>query len=766
MDFAWQIPTPIQVPDALREAVGGHPLVAEILYRRGQHTPEQAQRFLDWHTYTPAPATALPNMEKAAARIHAALAAGERIAVWGDFDVDGQTSTALLVSGLRELGADVMSYIPQRIGEGHGMHIASLTRLLEAGARLIITCDTGVDEHEAIDFANARGVDVIVTDHHKLPPTLPTAYAVVNPRMTPPQHPLRDLPGVGVAYKLMEALALPDASLNALLDLVALGIVADVAVQQGDTRYLLQRGLDVLRDTQRVGLQVMMELAEVNPALLNETDIAFRLAPRLNALGRLSDANPSTDLLTTRSPEQARRLANQLEGLNAERQRLSDEVWQGVEAAIEREPYLLKHAALVVAHEGWHTGVVGIVANRCVERYNRPTLLLSIGADGVARGSARSVAGVDITDAIAANEPLLLGFGGHSMAAGAALSADNIEAFRRGLSAAVRTQQPEMDIAPTLHIDAELPFGALDLALVEQLQRLAPFGAGNPPLVFATRGLTLTARRQLGREGKHYRLTAQDDGGATQQILYWNAENIPVSRFDLAYTLRENTFRGVRELVLEWVAAQGGVPIEDAQTVKRPQPMWIDRRTDAAPLIALREILAQEGANVQVWAEVNAPPDVPALRRDALQPCEALVVWTAPPSARVWDAVLLAAMPQRVYLLGQLPLIDALTPFLERLSGLVKYALKAKDGRSTWTALAGALAADEGLVRLGLAWLVERGHIAPPLHLDDETLLLEVAREASAPNPDNNDLVHRIEHLLGEAAAYRRYWQRAEVEYL
>lgn len=362
----WRDPQPVTVPAVLAHDVGGHPLIAETLVRRGFTTSAAALAFMNWHHYTPTSAYDLPDMDKAVERVQRAIRQREIICVCGDFDVDGQTATALLVSALRDLGANVVSYIPQRLTEGHGVHIPSLAQQIDGGARLILTCDTGIDEHEAVDYARTRDVDVVITDHHKLPDELPKAVAAVNSRRVPPEHPLRDLPGVGVAYKLVEALA-PDRDWTHLLDLVALGIVADVAMQHKDTRYLLQRGLAQLSSTKRLGLQVMMDLADVNRVSVSEDDIGFRLAPRLNAIGRLGDANPTTELLTTADKERARIIANQLEGLNAERRRLTDAVWRGVQAEVERDDRLLKHAALVVAHPEWHTGVVGIVANRCVE---------------------------------------------------------------------------------------------------------------------------------------------------------------------------------------------------------------------------------------------------------------------------------------------------------------------------------------------------------------------------------------------------------------
>ncbi len=274
----WLDPDPISVPIPLSHAIGGHPLVAQVIAQRGIVDVESARAFLDPAHYTPASPFYLPDMDRAVQRIRQAIDRGQRVAVWGDFDVDGQTATTLLVQTLRSLGADVIFHIPVRAEEGHGVNLPWLQRLIDGGAQLVVTCDTGSDAHEAVDYARPRGVDLVITDHHDLPPTLPAASAVVNPKLLPAGHPLGTLPGVGVAYKLAEALQ-PDASAH--LDLVALGIVADVAVQTGDARYLLQRGLASLRETGRLGLQTLLQLAQVNPAWLNEEHIGFELGPRL-----------------------------------------------------------------------------------------------------------------------------------------------------------------------------------------------------------------------------------------------------------------------------------------------------------------------------------------------------------------------------------------------------------------------------------------------------------------------------------------------------
>ncbi|MCZ7543431.1 MAG: single-stranded-DNA-specific exonuclease RecJ [Anaerolineae bacterium] len=494
----WIDPEAVTVTEALRAAVGGHPLVTEALARRGLTDVDAARAFLDPAYYTPASPFELPDMEPAVARVAGAIDQGERIAVWGDFDVDGQTATTLLVTALRDLGADVTYHIPVREKEGHGVNIPVLRRLIDEGVRMVLTCDTGVAAHAAVDFAAARGVDVVITDHHDLPPALPDAHAVVNPARLPAGHALRTLPGVGVAYKLAEALysrAGRAGDVAQHLDLVALGIVVDVALQTGDTRYLLQRGIEALRRTERPGLLEMMKLADISPAYLTESDIAFGLGPRLNALGRLGDAGVAVEFLTTGDLERARILAAELEGLNARRRMLSDQVYEGALVQIERDPALQADAALVLAHPGWDAGVLGIVASRLVERFHKPAVLIKAPPDGLGRGSARSVEGCDITAAIAAHAAMLAGFGGHPMAAGLSIEPARIDAFRRALSRTVRAQCDALAAEPALRIDAYLPLSELSLDLARALRRLAPFGAGNPPLTLASRDLALSSYR-------------------------------------------------------------------------------------------------------------------------------------------------------------------------------------------------------------------------------------------------------------------------------
>ncbi len=762
----WIEPQDIKVPEELQAAIGGHPLVAKTLALRGFSQVAEATAFLDPDCYPPAPPTHLPNLTRAAERLEEAIKQGETICVWGDFDVDGQTATTILASTLRDLGADVTYHIPVRETESHGINLPVMKQLIVEGVNLVLTCDTGVTAHEAIAYAQARGVHVVVTDHHDPPPVLPAAYAIVNPKMLAVDHPLRELPGVGCAYKLAEALysraGRPEGA-GQYLDLVALGIVADVAVQSGDTRYLLQQGLQALRHTTRLGLQVMMDIAELNAEWLTEEHIRYILGPRLNALGRLADANVAVELLTTNDLGRARILVTELEGLNARRKLLADQVFQGAEAQIERDPSLLGHGALVLSHPSWPAGVIGIVASRLAEQYGRPTVLIATPPGELGRGSARSVENCNITAAIAAHGPMLAGFGGHPMAAGLTIDPQRIPAFRRALSRTVQGMLGDVEEKATLQISSYLSLPDLSLDLVEELERLAPFGPGNPPLTLATKGLSLQSYSPIGRNGEHLQLVVEDEDGTSQGVIWWQWAGwaLPEDQFDLAYVVRASDYRGVRDVQVEWVDAR---PVEVPSVMLRPEPRVVavvDYRRVPNPRKLLDRLRAQE--DVQVWSEAEARAEVAGQDRHNLGPSKALVIWSAPPSPDELKAVVDKVKPDTVYLFGIDPGLDNAERFLERLAGLIRHVLSSSQVPVNVSALAAATAQREGTVRAGIAWLVASGHLVVSGEDDDEIHLAAGSQEAGAELPE---IATRLRGLLEETAAFRAHFARADSEAL
>lgn len=755
----WQAPYPSKIPDALRGAVGGHPLVAELLTRRGIQSADAALAFLDPDHYNPASPYDLPDMDRGVGRLQRALRDGQRIGVWGDFDVDGQTSTTLLVSTLQSLDADVTFHIPVRDSEGHGVTASALQRFLDQGVDVVLTCDTGVAANAAVAYAAGRGVDFVITDHHDLPAVLPDAVAVINPKRLAGDHPLASLPGVGVAYKLAEALfaaAGRAGEETQHLDLAALGIIADVARLTADARALAQRGIAALRQPQRLGLQVMMDLAGVDPTWLTEEHIGFELAPRMNALGRLDDANPAVEFLTTHDLGRARILATQLEGLNERRKLLTDQVFRGVLAQLEREPGLLDFAALVVGHPQWPAGIIGIVASRLVERYRRPVVLFSAPPDQPARGSARSVEGCDISAAIAAQADMLFSYGGHPMAAGLSLPAERIPEFRRRLGRAVSEMLGLAAPAKPLALDAELPLEDMTLSLALDIERLAPFGAGNPAPVLISRNHTLSNSRTVGRYSDHRIIDLEDDAGNVQRVFWWQGAGwpLPAGRFDLAYRVRASTYRGQRAVQFEWVDAQ---PVAEAVIEARARALQVlDWRAASDPLAMLAEL--RQTGDLLVWAEATHRRQVSGADRTQLQPAATLVVWTAPASRGDLLAALDLVQPRQVVLVGVDPQLDGMEALLARLAGLIKPVL-AGSGPLSLRFLAAATAQREATVRAGLRWLTARGHLREVEQNDDSV------RVESGDGMASSDLAAAaadLRALLSESAAYRRFFVRAE----
>ena len=751
----WQLPPEPDIPDDLL-AFAGDPLLARLLAQRGLSTAAQARPFLDPQAYQPALPTDLPDMDVAVDRLNRAIDRQELICVWGDFDVDGQTSTTVLVSTLQALGARVCYYIPNRLAESHGIKIPALNRMLAKGVDLILTCDTGIDAHEAVAVAGEAGTEVLITDHHDLPDSLPPAQAVINPKRLPPDHPLRELPGVGVAYQLALALCRAHnrpAESESLLDLAALGIVADVARQTGDTRYLLQKGLAVLQNTPRPGLQALLAAANLKTGRLTEEHIGFWLAPRLNALGRLGDANLGVELLTTGSLSRARILALQLEALNDRRKLLVNRVMVQALGQLEDTPSLADYNGLVLAAADWHPGVIGLAAGRVAEQYGKPAILIALRPDGRGYGSARSVPGCDIHQAIKTQAHLLTSFGGHPMAAGLALPPENISAFRRGLSAALANCP--LPAEKTVTVDALVELSQISVDMLAAIRRLAPFGAGNPPVQLGCRGLRLVRETVFGKTGQHKRMVVQDEAARQQEIIWWGgaAEPAPQGTFDLAFTLSADEFRGGEAVQLTWLAAREWQPVPIA-----PPPEFIDWRDVAEPQAELSRLSGPHAP--LLWAEGVALPDFSPLLRYQLHPAESLVIWTVPPGQDIFEQVMAAVKPRRVFVVGQPAPFDTFPAFVKRLMGLVKYAVGHAEGKVSPEALAAALGHRLTTARLGLDWLAAQGKLTITAEEDD----LLVLRPSRQPPADTAAMIETtLKSALAETAAYRCFFREASL---
>jgi single-stranded-DNA-specific exonuclease len=485
---------------ALTEELGLSEPVAVTLVRRGYRTPEQARAFLaadESH-----PPSAFARMELVVERVRSAIAAGRRITVHGDFDVDGVCATAVMVKTLRGLGAEVDWFIPDRVADGYGLSGKNVQLLAERGTGLLLTVDCGITCASEVALAQELGVEAIVTDHHQPKDELPDC-PILHPEIS--DYPFKSLCGTAVAWKL--ACALRGAEATEDLDLVALATVADVVPLVGENRSLVRRGLAEIRRAQRPGIRALLEASKCDPAQLDEGDLGFRLAPRINAAGRLYRADAGVELFLTEDQDRAAAIAEELSRANSERRATEREVDAGAEAARRELPDGLREArGLVLAGRDWHPGVVGIVASRLVERHHRPVVVISLDEAGEGRGSGRSIPGFDLLAALEACEDHLEGFGGHRAAAGLTIKAENVDAFRAAFAAHANEVLAPEDLLRTEKVDAIAGGVGLGLELAEELKQLAPFGMGNPGVRLLVPSARVTDVRAMG-EGKHARFS-------------------------------------------------------------------------------------------------------------------------------------------------------------------------------------------------------------------------------------------------------------------
>ncbi|MCW2278059.1 single-stranded-DNA-specific exonuclease RecJ [Heliophilum fasciatum] len=549
-----------QTAQELAEQLGLSPVLALLLVRRRRCTVEDARRFLDSPLDSLSDPALLPGMEEAVTLILAARQRGEGILIYGDYDVDGTTACAVLYHILSDLGFEQVSYVvPRRMEEGYGLHRDPLQKAWEQGCRLLITVDCGISNMVEVTEAKAAGWQVIITDHHQPGEQLPPADAVINPKCGGGPAESLYLSGVGIAFKLGQAVAREQLGRNdgdqvafATLDLVALGTVADIVPLEGDNRILTCHGLKRLAQTQRSGLQALMTVVGLEPARgVSTGQVGFLLAPRINAAGRIGDARVAVELMTTADPQQAMRIAEVLQHENSQRQQIEKEIFDQACAKIEQAGEL--PLCLIVDGEGWHSGVIGIVASRLVEKYHRPAYVLSIDSDGGIKGSARGIAGYDVYQSLAAAAAALEKYGGHPMAGGFSLRREQLAQFRFLIEAfAQAAMTPEL-LRKKIAIDAMLDLPDMTLELAQEINRLAPFGIGNPAPIFALRQAALLQQQRLGADKQHLRLHLGGDGLAapvTAIGFRWqgNEQLMPGSRVDTCFTLEINEYRGRREI--------------------------------------------------------------------------------------------------------------------------------------------------------------------------------------------------------------------------
>lgn len=559
MDLKWVISekTMSEETYALSKELNVPTIISAILLRRGIDNLESAKRFfrptID-RLYDP---FLMQDMTVAVERLRRAVLSDEKILIYGDYDVDGITSVSFLYLLLKEIGSDVSYYIPDRQLEGYGLSKAAVTEAQEKGIDLIVTVDCGVTGHNEIEEANSLGIDVIVSDHHEPGPTLPNAIAVLDPKRNDCPYPFKELAGVGVAYKLGQGLLTRmDIDLSILekyIDMVAIGTSADIVPLVDENRIFVKSGLERLNDSESVGLKALMRTAGLDGREIGTGQIVFIIAPRINAVGRMGDAERAVKLLASEDEREARNIAGILEEENRHRKEVDEETFHQALEMAEQQFIKDQTCSLVLHQRGWHSGVIGIVASRVVERFYRPTILISI-EDGVGKGSARSISGFDLYEALKGCEDLLIAFGGHKYAAGLSIEEDKIEAFKKRFEEIARERLDEDLLIPKLSIDAEINLDDIDEAFMRLLKLFAPFGPQNMRPVFVSRNLqvvgspSIVGRNHLKLKVRQHKRVFDVIGFNMGDLFYRIGPG--EAHLDLAYVIEENEFMGRKTIQL------------------------------------------------------------------------------------------------------------------------------------------------------------------------------------------------------------------------
>ncbi|WP_059171252.1 single-stranded-DNA-specific exonuclease RecJ [Bacillus sp. FJAT-27445] len=535
-------------------------LVSSMLVNRGLDTVEAARAFLFGGENFHDPYL-LKGMELAVSRIKRAIDRQEPVLIYGDYDADGVSSTTVLMLTLKELGANADYYIPDRFTEGYGPNEAAFRKAAENGFKLIITVDTGIAGVHEADIARELGVDLIITDHHEPGPILPDALAIIHPKLPESIYPFRELAGVGVAFKLAHALYgyVPEH----LLEIAAIGTIADLVSLKGENRLIAKSGIEKLRATKNIGIRAIFKCAGVDPATINEETIGFSLAPRINAVGRLEHASMAVKLLLTSDVLEAEELALEMDRLNKERQSIVQEITAEAIEQVDRDYPPDANKVLVVGNEGWNAGVIGIVASRLVEKYYRPVIVLSFDLEkGLAKGSARSIPGFDLFKNLSECRDILPHFGGHPMAAGMTLKIEDIADFRTRLNNLASMQMSDEDFVPLLKLDAEISISDATLSALEELLLLAPFGMDNPKPRISIEDAAITSLRRIGSDSNHLKLTLSNGEASLDGIGFGIgalADQIsPSSRVAVAGELSINEWNNIRkpQLMLQDIAVR------------------------------------------------------------------------------------------------------------------------------------------------------------------------------------------------------------------
>lgn len=725
MKYKWSIKEDINLDSDFLNAAFNSEVIATLLKNRGIDTAEKANEYLDPKKYKESKPEEIPELLKAKDKIISTINNGGKITIFGDYDVDGVTSTACLLITLKQYTENVDYYIPNRLLEGYGLNKTAVETISKKHkADLLITCDCGVTNHAEIEHANSLGMDVIVTDHHSLPDEMPKAHAVLNPKVLPEEHKLHFLPGVGVAYKLAEEILdeMPNEKIKKedLLDLVTLGMIADLAPLVDENRYLVQIGIEKLANTKKVGLKELLRVCGANKDKGVTTDqIGFGIAPRINAVGRLTDANLAVKLLTTDNEIEALHLACELDIQNKERQVICDETLKDAVTLVSEQVDLKKDRCIVLAKEGWHHGIVGIVASRVVEKYHLPTILMGIDEEqDIARGSGRSISSLNILEALSMSSDSVEKFGGHKAACGLSIKPENIPAFISDFKSSTSKLLGGEDITPKLAIDMDLPLSKVNLELLDKINVLSPFGLGNKMAVFASNEIEVANVRTIGKDRNHLKLLLKDNESQRFfEALIWNYNPKDFNydsglktkdKIKVAFTPKLNHFNG--EVVLQ-------LEIKDYEVTKSTQRLSdIQPTTSGTREVELYDFrgrrdecinaLSKNESNV-FFAETIQKEILPlkTFSRNFIGECESLILLEPPPDEIAFNSIVEKSNASKLFLAfdSNFKVQSSGQEIIKRLIGMLKYVSNNKGGKVAKSDLEAAL----GINRTSLVFALE-----------------------------------------------------------
>ena len=749
-------PQEIEIPQWLLDKVEGDELLAKLLVQREIDTPQEVEQFLNPDAYQGVEPKDFPGLKEAADIILEAAAEDKTICVYGDYDADGVTSTSILMLMLQRIATEVDYHIPDRFSEGYGLDKEVIKDLANAGVDLIITCDCGISNWEEVKLAKELGLNIIVTDHHDLPEKLPEAAdEIVSPKLLAPEHRAYHLPGAGITYFLAQEVLIrtgEEKLAASLIDFVALAIVADVVKLRGENRYLLKKGLQSLAATNWPGIVELCRVAGVEMFQISEVDIGFKLGPRLNAAGRIVKADLAVELLLSQEEDRAQTLADRLDEINQQRREIGAEMR---EEALDLVAENDTSQAIVLYQPDWHQGVVGIAAGRLAEKFAVPVLLLcnKKNSEQILTGSARSIEGIHIRDALAQCKDLLLSFGGHAGAAGCSLDKDNWPSFKEKLEEILNQRLEDLEEEQKIEVDEQLSLAATDLELYENLRQLAPFGEGNPEPLFYDRDLEVVNYRSLNSED-NLKLTISD-GEVQRTALWWGGDKDKLAnQIDLVYTLQSNTWQGKRNLQLEI-----------KEVIKETEELTTERELDCE-LVDWRNwyhrgrefpkfedaLYYYEGTR-QDW-----PVDV--IDRYAAEKKNDLVLLSCPPDLKVVKDLLYTVNPERLILAYTDQDLELSKNFIRHLVGLAKNVLQNKKGITDIYTLTVLTGERELTVLLGLKYLQFKGQLRVRFIKPDKILL---SRQKVRKEKNNKK---DLQALLRESRAFRSYMLNKSLDQL